>query len=106
MRTMNDAEVFLISDLSVGKVSELSNFTDLLDTEDMSERVSELASYIKRLEEEGYVHTSRQTFIEGGRLNSKYGNNVKIIYFDKIELTRKGINLVESGKLGDLSAED
>lgn len=103
---MNEAEILLISNLSVGKVSEMKDFVDLLDSNLFEDRAPELASYIQRLNEEGYIFTSRQTFSEGGAIHPKYGNKVRIIYFDKIELTPEGRQLVQSGELGALSEED
>jgi hypothetical protein len=57
----------------------------------LSDGKPELAFYLSRLEENGLIKTNGDAFGYGGILNTKYRNNVAIIWFEKIKITNKGI---------------
>ncbi|MGE7907527.1 hypothetical protein ACQKNS_24465 [Peribacillus sp. NPDC094092] len=51
----------------------------------------ELAFYVKRLEENNLLRIEGNSFTNGGRMNSKYQNNVLMVDFNKIKITNSGI---------------
>jgi|HigsolmetaGSP12D_1036236.scaffolds.fasta_scaffold08417_2 hypothetical protein len=55
----------------------------------------EAAYYLKQLELKNLVKIPPNVFTFGGRVNSKFNNNVMTIYWEGIKLTQAGIQLIE-----------
>lgn len=60
---------------------------------DQDSRNPELAYYILKMARSGLLTFDNEPFIKGGRLHSKYNNNVINIMFDRIYITEKGSGL-------------
>lgn len=98
MMKLNEAQLHLVSSLHTGRIPQLNEFIDLLDEETPTERYAELGHYMKELEKEGYIKTSKNTYREGGQEN-KYGNRVRLIWFDEVKLTSKAIRGLQNDEL-------
>jgi len=94
---LNEAQIWLLDKIESGEVPQVSDFNGLLDEESQEDRVKELAFYIKQLEEAGLLKIGKGTFAEGGRKHPKYDNNVRIIWFDRLLISPKGIRLIRGG---------
>ncbi|MNW58006.1 hypothetical protein D3C74_358470 [compost metagenome] len=87
--------MLILSNLCVGEKISLDDFVGLLE-EQGKERWNELGKYVFDLEKRGYIKIPAGAVDTGGKVNSKYDNNVCLIYFEKLRLTPKGVRTVET----------
>ena len=74
---------------------EIENYN--LAEEDPKKKKQEFAFYLKKLKKLCLIkYEEKEVFEKGGSRNTKYNNNVTIIYEEKIHIDTKGIKLVES----------
>ncbi|AIQ63885.1 hypothetical protein PSTEL_13120 [Paenibacillus stellifer] len=92
----NEAQILVLSRLSVGKVPELNEFNSLLEEDTVPAKWQELAAYIYQLEKEGYLKVPSSCFATGGSKHPVYDNNVRVIWFEGMRLTPKGMRTVET----------
>jgi hypothetical protein len=82
------------ADMSPGMPFEIQNYK--LEEQDPNNKKKEFAFYLKKLRSLGFIkYEEKEAFLKGGRLSTKYNNNVMRICEDKIHIDTDGINLVE-----------
>ncbi|HEY8891760.1 MAG TPA: hypothetical protein VIM70_16095 [Clostridium sp.] len=82
------------ADMLPGMAFEIENYR--LTEEDKKGRQQEFAFYLEKLKRLGFVkYEEKEAFLKVGNVNSKYNNNVAMIFGDKIHIDSKGIKLVE-----------
>ncbi|MCM3783684.1 hypothetical protein M3231_11935 [Neobacillus mesonae] len=99
MMKLNEAQLHLVSSLYNDKIPEMSEFVNLLESDNPKDRNAEMGYYMKELEKDGYIRTDKGTFNEGGREHPKYGNRVVTIWFDRIKLLPKVIRGLQNDEL-------
>lgn len=70
------------------------SFLQIKET-DNSKRTNEIANHLTRLEQMGYV-TLEGAFVKGGRQDEIYHNNVLMINYENIKLTKTSIELIRN----------
>jgi hypothetical protein len=76
-------------DMNKGESPKLDNYE--LETI-QNERFQEIAYYLEKLKRlELLDYDESKAFVTGGRKNPKYHNNVLMIWWDKIHVTKEGI---------------
>lgn len=85
-------------DIEGGKIT-IDNYP-LKETEN-DKRTKEFANHLMRLKKLGYI-SLEGVFVEGGREDEVYHNNVKIVYTEKIKITGKGIEYIRGLATQDL----
>ena len=73
---------------------EIENYR--LTEECPTKQIQEFTSYLKKLKKLGLIkYEEREVFVKGGSFSTKYNNNVTVIYENKINISSKGLKLVE-----------
>ncbi|MCY7487584.1 hypothetical protein [Paenibacillus alvei] len=77
----------------------MTDFKYLLEESSKEEQTFELtlAYYILELENAGLIKGGKGAFATGGKMHHKYKNNVRIIWFDRLLITPKGVRLAQDG---------
>jgi len=88
------------ADMLPGMAFEIENYR--LTEEDKKSRQQEFAFYLEKLKRLGFIkYEEKEAFLQVGSVNSKYNNNVAMIFEDKIHIDSKGIKLVERYNYSD-----
>lgn len=64
----------------------------VLEEDSYFEQKQEFYSYLCKLKKLYYIEFQDKDFIFGGKVSKKYGTNVQILNYNKIKITREGIN--------------
>jgi len=88
------------ADMLPGMSFEIENYK--LIEEDPKGKRQEFAFYLGKLKRLGFIkYEEKEAFLKHGSLNTKYNNNVTLIYGNKIHIDSKGIKLVERYNYSD-----
>ena len=85
------------ADMTAGKSIKILDYE--LTEKDPKEKTQEGAFYLGKLQRLGFIdYDEEKAFICGGWQNTKYKNNVIMIWGERLHITPKGIELVEDAK--------
>jgi len=85
------------SDMTVGKSIKIQDYE--LTEKDTKEKTHEVTFYLEKLKRLGFLsYDESRAFISGGWKNTKYKNNVIMIWGEQLHISPKGMELVEEAK--------
>ncbi|MGG0815747.1 hypothetical protein ABE142_24240 [Paenibacillus alvei] len=93
MIDINEAQIWILTNIANSKVPEMTDFKYLLEESSKEEQTFELALayYILELENASLIKGGKGVFATGRKIHHMYENNVRIIWFDRLLITPKGV---------------
>ncbi len=105
MKKLNEAQVLIMHQLKLLQPIKMSDLNRMLEEGDNLARTQELAYYMNKLVDFGFIRINEGTYATGGTKHPIYGNNVRQIWFDRLDLLPAGQRAIEEGVLDNIEID-